>query len=120
MSEPIDKQRVKGAMLTHLGRRLRSARADTQAERAAGELDPDAPHSTDDQVQSDVARGLEGLLAADDARQRAIIGRIQQLDFAPLSEVAPGALVSFAGGHYVVGVVSDEFECDGVAYEGIS
>ena len=34
--------------------------------------------------------------------------------------MAPGALVGFDGERYVVGVVAEAFECDGVTYEGLS
>jgi len=44
----------------------------------------------------------------------------ETIDFAPTSEIRPGAIVVLDGDHYVVGVVSSPFDCDGVTYEGMT
>lgn len=114
------KQRVKDALKAHGEAQLEASGQAVSSERSAAELDPEAPYSSDDLSQSDAAGELHGLLESAHERQLADLAAVDRLDFGVKDVVEPGAIVAFGGDHYVVGVVADAFECDGVAYEGIS
>jgi hypothetical protein len=114
------KQRVKDALRARVATELSSSRAAVAGDRSAAGLDPDSSYTSDDLSQSDARSELAGLLAGAVERQAGALARIDALDFGPTSTVVPGAIIAFGGDHYVVGVVSDAFDCDGVTYEGIS
>jgi hypothetical protein len=114
------KQRVKVALLEQAKRALREFSGQVDHVRAASGLDRSDTYTVDDLSQAETADDLGGLFARSVARQQAVVQQIEKLDFAPTDTVRPGALVGFGGARYVAGVVADEFECDGVVYEGIS
>jgi hypothetical protein len=114
------KQRVKDALRARVAADVGSSRQAVAGERSAAELDPESSYSNDDLSQSDEAGELAGLLQSAEERREGALGRIDDLDFAPKTTVVPGAIVAFGGDHYIVGLVAEAFECDGVTYEGIS
>ncbi|MEV0799497.1 hypothetical protein AB0I34_17515 [Kribbella sp. NPDC050281] len=114
------KQRVKDALIAQAEAGLRSSQASVAEHDSAAMLDSDAADSVDDLSQSGEAADLGGLLDDVEARQKRILTHIKALDFGIKTAVAPGALVGFDGERYVVGVVAEAFECDGVTYEGLS
>jgi hypothetical protein len=120
MLDGVAKQRVKAALRALVEADLRSSRQAVADERSAAELDPESSYSSDDLSQSDEGGELAGLFAGAVDRKEVLLGRIDALDFGPQSAVVPGAIIAFGGDHYVVGVVADAFDCDGVTYEGIS
>ncbi|MFG1910673.1 hypothetical protein [Kribbella sp. NPDC048928] len=69
-----------------------------------------------ERVKAALKAHLEAELRATDAAVAALAG----MDFSPTTEVRPGAIVVLDGDHYVVGVISSAFECDGVTYEGMA
>lgn len=114
------KQRVKDALKSQADAHLKAADATLGQERAAAGIDQDTSYAVDDLSQSDEEGELHGLLAATRDQQRADLALIEGLDFGPRDIVGPGAIISFDGDSYVVGVVAAAFDCDGVTYEGIS
>ena len=114
------KLRVKDALVAHLEEHLRATDAAMGREDSAARLDPDSTFSVDDQSQSDAAADLGGLYERVGERQHSAVARAQSLDFDPATEVGPGAIVVLDDDHYVVGVVSSPFDCDGVTYEGMT
>lgn len=114
------KQRVKEALVARAAEELRSSRRAAADERVGAERDTESSYTNDDLSQSDEGGEMAGLLEDAADRKEALIATIGALDFGPRSVVGPGAIVAFGGDHYVVGVVSDAFECGGVTYEGIS
>lgn len=114
------KLRVRDALLRHARSELEAANESVRSEHSAAILDQDSAFSADDQSQSDAANDLAALFAQATAKQREDFEHLESLDFAPAEVVAPGAIIEFGGDRYVVGVVADPFECDGVTYEGIS
>lgn len=125
MSEPsrLDadaKLRVKSALREQARRELASLRDTESVEETAVPLAADAAHSIDDLSQSDAEGVLTGLLAGDIAGQQDLLTRIDTLDVSPTDVVGPGAIVSYGGDLYLVGVVTAGFDCDGVEYLGIS
>lgn len=114
------KLRVKQALRDRTARDLESLRGSKDLEAAAIPLAADAEHDVDDLSRSDAEGVLTGLLAADVAREQAVLRQIDDLDVSPTDVVGPGAIVGYAGDRYLVGVVTAGFECDGVEYFGIS
>lgn len=114
------KQQVIAALTAHLEAELRGTDAAVGREDAAARLDPDTPFSVDDQSQSGEAADLGGIYAQAGERQGRAIAALEGMDFSPATEVRPGAIVVLDGDHYVVGVISSAFECDGVTYEGMA
>jgi len=114
------KLRVKDALRARVATELSSSRAAVAGDRSAAGLDRDSSYTSDDLSQSDEQGELAGLLQGSVDRQESALARIDALDFGPKGTVVPGAIIAFGGDHYVVGVVADAFECDGVTYEGIS
>ncbi|WP_410789671.1 hypothetical protein [Kribbella sp. C-35] len=114
------KLRVKEALVAHLEAHLRATDAAVGREDSAARLDQDSSFSVDDQSQSDEAGDLGGLYEEVAKRQHSSVAHAESLDFAPTSEIRPGAIVVLDDNHYVVGVVSSPFECDGVTYEGMT
>lgn len=114
------KQRVVDALTGRVRAELDSSIGSVSSEHAAAEVDRDSSYAADDLAQADAAGDLAGLFEGAAARQEAELEQLQALDFGTKDAVAPGAVVAFGGDRYVVGVVADPFDCDGVTYEGIS
>lgn len=114
------KLRVKEALVAHLEAHLRATDAAVGREDSAARLDPDSSFSVDDQSQSGEAGDLGRLYEDVAERQHTTVAHAKSLDFATTSEIRPGAIVVLDDNHYVVGVVSSPFECDGVTYEGMT
>jgi hypothetical protein len=119
MLDAAAKLRVRDALVAHAESALAALTNQSTAERDAARRDPNAVPETGDSSQSSEAGDLEGLFQRSAARLRESLAAIRALDFAPTTEVGPGAVVGFDGDTYVVGVSSDAFDCDGVSYAGI-
>ncbi len=114
------KQRVRAALLEQAEHALQGLTSQVADDHSAAEVDQDDSTSVDDISQADEAGDLGALFEQSEAHRRAALKQIEGLDFAVTDTVAPGAVVGFDGARFVVGVVTDGFECDGVTYEGIS
>lgn len=114
------KARVRDTLLARARDEVAAAQTNVEAERAAGKLDQDSSFSVDDQSQTDEAGDLAALFEQAVARQQADVAGIERLDFGPRDSIGPGAIIGLDGARYVVGVVAEALECDGVTYEGMS
>ena len=114
------KQRIKEALVTQANEALVALQTQVGDDKAATVIPEDDTFQADDLSQADEAGDLGALFEQSVARQQALLETLEALDFSPTDTVRPGAVVAFGGSHYVVGVVADEFEVDGVTYEGIS
>lgn len=114
------KQRVKDALVAQARAELEASEAQVSSEEAAATLDQHSSYAVDDLSQSDEAGDMSALFTEAAARQQANLSAIEALDVSPTDIVKPGAIVGFGGARYLVGVVADSFEVDGVSYEGIS
>jgi hypothetical protein len=114
------KQRVRAALLAHAEQALHDLTAHVGEVRAAATADRTDTYAADDVSQADEAGDLASLFEQSEAHRKAAVRQIEALDFAPTDVVAPGAVVGFDGARFVVGVVAEAFDCDGVTYEGIS
>lgn len=114
------KEQVKATLLERLRRDLAASQANLRTLHDAAEVDPDSSSSVDDLSQSDSSGDLTGIFEKSTAAQESEVARVEALDFGPKDTITPGAIVGFDGSRFVVGVVADEFDCDGTTYEGIS
>ncbi|MDO7868080.1 hypothetical protein [Nocardioides jiangxiensis] len=114
------KQRIKAALVARATEALDALRAQVRDDDAASRIPEGDTYQDDDLSQADEAGDLGALLEISLSRQQAALDAAQALDVAPTDVVGPGAVVCFDGSSYVVGVLSDAFEVDGVTYEGIS
>jgi transcription elongation GreA/GreB family factor len=114
------KQHVKDALLERARAQFAASEESAEEHESAAELDQDSSLSVDDLSQADAAGGLTELFEESAAKQQADIATIEALDMGPKTTVSPGAIVGFDGGRYLIGVVADSVEVDGVTYEGIS
>jgi transcription elongation GreA/GreB family factor len=114
------KQRIKAALVAQAHEALAALQTQVGDDKAATVLPEDDTFQADDLSQADEAGDLGALFEQSVARQQSLLETLEALDFSPTDTVRPGAVVAFGGSHYVVGVVADEFEVDGVTYEGIS
>jgi len=114
------KQRVKAALVARAHEALAALETQVSDDKAATVISEDDTYQDDDLSQADEAGDLGALFEQSVDRQKAHLATLEALDFSPTDTVRPGAIVAFGGSSYVVGVVADEFEVDGVTYEGIS
>jgi hypothetical protein len=114
------KLRVRDALRARVEIQLSSSTQAVADERSAAELDSTSSYTSDDVSQSDKEGELAGLLGGSEDHQLGVLRTIDGLDFGPQRTVVPGAIIAFGGDHYVVGVVAEAFDCDGITYEGIS
>lgn len=114
------KRRVVDTLTEHVRQELAAAQAKVEAEQAASELDPEDVVRADDQSQADDAGDLKPLFERSASRQQEILDAIERLDFSATEVARPGAVIGFDGDRYVLGVVADAFEVDGIVYEGIA
>lgn len=115
-----DKQVIKNALEARMQAELSAAEESQAVFTSGAQLDQDDVVAVDDLSQSDEDGDLAGLLEDAEGRRRSALNAVQALDFSATDVVGPGAVIAFGGGHYVVGIVTDAFDVDGVTYEGIS
>ncbi|WP_340536940.1 hypothetical protein [Nocardioides sp. GXZ039] len=114
------KQRVFAALLEQARGGAGAVGATAGAEHDAAEAITDTTTSVDDISQSYEAGDLRALYQESEAHEQDHLAQIEALDTSPADHVRPGAIVGFGGARYVVGVVAEAFDSDGVTYEGIS
>lgn len=114
------KQQIKDALLEQAQTELAAMRQRLDSEHAAAEVDEEDVSRVDDVSQQDYAGDLAGLTEESISHAQEGITAIEALDVSPTSSVRDGAVVTFGGGRYVVGVAAAEFEAGGQTYEGIA
>ncbi|WP_265442470.1 hypothetical protein [Flexivirga meconopsidis] len=114
------KQRVKDALVRHLKGELDASQTAASTEQRTAQVDPDDSHSVDDTAQLDEAGDKNALFEQVTDTERSDVSTAEGLDMSATDVVRPGAIVGFGGDRYVVGVVTDSFDANGVSYEGIS
>ena len=81
---------------------------------------PTEPIEIDEQAQAkfqaNLASSLEQPVHSAEHKLRAVNG----LDFGPKDDVSPGAVVCVDGRHFVIGVSTGRFICEGVELMGLS
>lgn len=118
--DAVAKLQVKDALRAQIEAEAAATLQTSQQEHDAAQLDQDSSHTIDDLSQSDEAGELTGLFEQRAAEQAARLKALEDLDFAPTTRVGPGAVISFGGQNYVVGVAAGPFEAAGVSYQGLA
>jgi len=114
------KERVKEALKAQALSENRAVGDDAAAERSAAQLDTSSPLEPDDLSHSDEEGEFVELFEGVEAHQKSLLAAIDALDVSATDTVRPGAIIAYGGDHFVVGVASGSFDCDGVSYEGIA
>lgn len=116
----IDKTQLRQTMLALTEAALVQNHKKYEQFLAAARLDRTEPIESDEQAQAENAADLAE--AFDDREHEAEIklAALRKIDFGPKTEVEPGAVVRFGERFLVIGVSTDEFECDGQRFIGIS
>ncbi|SEC26683.1 hypothetical protein [Arthrobacter woluwensis] len=114
------KERVKEALKAQALSENKAVADDAAAEHSAAEVDTSSPIEPDDLSHSDEEGEFVELFQGVEAHQKELLAAIDALDVSVTETVRPGAIVAYGGDHYVVGVASSSFDCDGVSYEGIA
>lgn len=116
----MDKDRIKAAMLALSAVELSHANEQYAAFLAGSKPTEDEAVDEDEQAQTwtqaELADGFEQ--PVHDAEQKLAIMR--DLDFSPKDRVEPGAVVCVRGRHFVIGISTDRFACDGIELMGLS
>lgn len=114
------KQRLRDVVRAQVRAEVDADHEHLRAEESAARLDPQEGHAIDALSRSDEAGDLAGLAQQSEDAHRATLAAIDALDLSPTDVVRPGAVVSFGGGAYLVGVPMATVALDGVEYEGIA
>ncbi|MFV0306870.1 MAG: hypothetical protein ACK5OX_03895 [Desertimonas sp.] len=120
MTAVIDKEHVRAVLRARIEADLAASAEWESDERAASELDPDDSHSVGGQSQAVEAADMASAARALGVGDQAALDALDALDLSATATVRPGAVVSFGGGHYLVGIAARSFDVDGVTFEGIA
>ncbi len=116
----MNKDHIKQTMLALSEEELEHATRHYQRFLLGTRLDPTEPIENDEEAQArfqgQLAEAFEQPLHAAEDK----IGAISQLDFGPRDRVEAGAVVSVDGRHFVIGVSTGKFICEGIEMMGLS
>lgn len=120
MMIPIDKPAIRRRLLAVLQGGVGAAADQARTEQTAAEIDPGSEYRIDDLGQSDEDGEFRGEMQGVAAGARAAINILKKLDVTPSEVVRPGAVVSFGGDNYLVGIAASEFTADGRTFTGMA
>lgn len=120
MTTPIDKPAIRRRLLAVMQGGVGAAADQARTDQTAAEIDPGSAYTIDDLGQSDEDGELRGEMQGVADGARAAINRLKKLDVTPTDTVRPGAVVSFGGDNYFIGVAAEEFTADGRTFTGIA
>lgn len=115
----VDKAQVLKDLVAHLSERLDQADEAVRLRQQVGEVIEQDEHRVDDVSHQEDAGDMHDTLQEVDKTQQRIVETAKALTTA-CDVVKPGAVISFGGEHFVVGVATDEFTPGGTTYLGIS
>ena len=115
----VDKAQVLEDLVAHLSERLDQADEAVGLRQQVGEVIEQDEHRVDDVSHQEDAGAMHDMLQEVDKTQQRIVKTAKALTTA-CDVVKPGAVISFGGEHFVVGVATDEFTSGGTTYLGIS
>jgi hypothetical protein len=116
----MDKQRVKQTMLDLEQQHFNASREQYQAFVASARLDRTEPIENDELAQAEFASDLSEAFDQPVHAHADKIARLRQIDFGPKDTVEEGAIVKLMNRHFVIGVATDRFVCDGTELMGVS
>ena len=116
----IDKSHLRDTMRALTEAELLQTRQSYQRFLVAAQIDRSEPVGSDKQGQAETAADLAEAFDDREHEVQAKIAMLHALDFGPKTSVQPGAAVRFGDRFLVVGVSTNEFECQGYRFVGIS
>ncbi|MFK4495656.1 hypothetical protein [Dermacoccus sp. GAS27A] len=119
----VDKAQVLEDLVAHLSERLDQADEAVGLRQQVGEVIEQDEHRVDDvshQEDAGAMHDMHDMLQEVDKTQQRIVETAKALTTTACDVVKPGAVISFGGEHFVVGVATDEFTSGGTTYLGIS
>lgn len=116
----VDKAQVLEDLVAHLSERLDQADEAVGLRQQVGEVIEQDEHRVDDVSHQEDAGDMHDMLQEVDKTQQRIVETAKALTTTACDVVKPGAVISFGGEHFVVGVATDEFTSGGTTYLGIS
>lgn len=120
MTTPIDKPAIRRRLLAVLQGGVGAAADQARTEQTGAEIDPGTAYNIDDLGQSDQDGEFRAEMQGVAAGAREAINRLKKIDITPADTVRPGAVVSFGGDNYFIGVAASEFTADGRTFTGVA
>ena len=116
----MNKNAIKKTMLALSRLELESAQRHYQEYLSQARLDRSESIEDGQQSQAEFASDLAEAFDMQEHDFEEKIRLLETIDFGPKTEVEPGAVVKVAGRHFVVGVSTARFACEGQDLMGIS
>ena len=116
----MDKTIIRQRVLALEAHELQDARDAYLTYLAGARLDRSQPIDSHDQAQAELASDLSEALDGPVHHHADKIEKLNSIDFGTKSKVEEGALVTFGGRSFVVGVATGKFDCAGTQLMGIS
>ena len=116
----VDKEILRETMLGLEAEQLSASKANYQQYLANAQLNLGEVRDAQDQSQTQQVGDYAELFDAPIHTHEKAIEFIKGLDFSTTSTVQAGAVVKFAGQNFVISALTDEFECQGETFMGIS
>ena len=116
----VDKETLRETMLALEAEQLSASKANYQQYLANAQLNLGEVRDAQDQSQTQQVGDYAELFDAPIHTHEEAIEFIKGLDFSSTSTVQAGAVVKWAGQNFVISALTDEFECQGETFMGIS
>ncbi len=116
----VDKEILRETMLGLEAEQLSASKANYQRYLAAAQLNQGDVRDAQDMSQTQQEGDYAELFDAPIHTHEEAIAAIKNLDFAATSTVQAGAVVQWAGQNFVIAALTDEFECQGQQFMGVS
>lgn len=116
----MDKNIIKGTMLSLETAAFQSAREKYLDYVADARLDRSEPIENDEHAQAEVASDFSEALDDTVHDHSDKLERLRKIDFGPKSTVTEGALVRLSGRYFIIAVSTAKFTCEGQEIMGIS
>lgn len=116
----VDKEILRETMLGLEAEQLSASKANYQQYLANAQLNLGEVRDAQDQSQTQQVGDYAELFDAPIHTHEKAIEFIKGLDFSTTSTVQAGAVVKWAGQNFVISALTDEFECQGETFMGIS
>lgn len=116
----VDKEILRETILGLEAEQLSASKANYQQYLANAQLNLGEVRDAQDQSQTQQVGDYAELFDAPIHTHEEAIEFIKGLDFSTTSTVQAGAVVKWAGQNFVISALTDEFECQGETFMGIS
>lgn len=116
----VDKEVLRETMLGLEAEQLLASRANYKQYLESAAVNQGDVHDAQDLSQTQQVGDYAELFDAPIHTHEEAIGVIQSIDFSPTDTAQPGAVVKWGGQNFVIAALTDEFQCQGETFMGIS